>query len=186
MRWTMSDKPCEALRIRQIRSLCRGLPRRSAYLWSGMVKPRLCEVESVFESSILWSTSKRQYGVEVEGSWMFSKVPAKSILITCEHLWLEGYKSSASTEGATGEKMNSQIHKTIHLELGCSGDLNLTGTVHPVNVGTSCSGLWTGLAAVEVEHEGREIRSSLSQIRSGTWRRNLASCSLNGSRENGK
>jgi hypothetical protein len=36
--------------------------------------------------------------------------------------------------------MNSQIHKTIHPELGCSGDLNLTDTVHPVNVGTSCFG----------------------------------------------
>ena len=68
MRWTMSNKPCEALRIRQIRSLCRGLPRRSAYLWSGMVKPRLCEVESMFESPITPSTSKRQYGVEMEGN----------------------------------------------------------------------------------------------------------------------
>jgi hypothetical protein len=36
---------------------------------------------------------------------------------------------------------------------------------------------------VDVKHEGREIRSSLSQIRSGTWRRNLASCSPKGSRD---
>jgi hypothetical protein len=69
MQRTMSDKLCEALRIRQIRSQCRRRPRRSAYLWLGMVKPRLCEVESVFESSITSSIPKRQYGLQVEGNW---------------------------------------------------------------------------------------------------------------------
>ena len=94
-----------------------------------------------------------------------------------------GYKPSASIEGAASVKMKDQIHKVSHPELGCSGNLNLTDTVHPVNVGTSCLGRKTGLAATDVRHEGREIRSSLSQIRSGTWRRNLASCCLIGSRD---
>ena len=85
-----------------------------------------------------------------------------------------GLKPCASIEGATSEKMISQIHKTFHPELGCSGDLNLTDTVHLVNVGTSYLGLRTGLAATDVRYEGRGIRSSLSQVRPGTWRRNLA------------
>ena len=181
MRWTMSDKPCEALRIRWIRSQCRRLPRWSAYLWSGMVKPRSCEVESVFESSLLTSTSKRQYGVEVGGNPAFLTGWMKSMLADSANTsGYMGCKPCASTEGATGEKMISQIHKTFYPDLGCSGDLNLTVTVHPVNVGTSCLGRKTGLAATDVRCEGREIRSSLSQIRSGTWRRNLASCSLKG------
>jgi hypothetical protein len=87
-----------------------------------------------------------------------------------------GYKPSASIEGATSEKIRGQIHKASYPELGCSGDLNLTVTVHSVNVGTSCLGGNTGLAAVDVRHEGRESRSSLSGGKLRTWRRTLASC----------
>ena len=142
MQWTMSNKLYEALGIRRIRSLCRGLPRWSAYLWSGMVKPRLCKVESVYESSIPQSTSKRQYGVEVEGNPKFTSVWVKCTgADTSGYL---GYKSSASTEGAACVKMGDQIHKDSYPELGCSGDLNLTDTVHSVNVGTSCFGCERG------------------------------------------
>jgi hypothetical protein len=180
MRWIMSNKPCEALRIRQIRSQCRRLPRWSAYLWSGMVKPRSCEVESVFEGSKSQNTLKRQYRVEMEGNWKVLRIPVKSEIHLHKCLWLVGYKSCTSIGGATGERIGDQINKDSYPETGCSGDLNLTDTVHPVNVGTSYLGRKTGLAATEVGYEGREIRSSLSQIRSGTWRRNLASCSLKG------
>ena len=51
-----------------------------------------------------------------------------------------GYKPCASIEGATSEKIGDQIHKDSYPEMGCSGDLNLTDTVHSVNVGTSCFG----------------------------------------------
>ena len=54
--------------------------------------------------------------------------------------------------------MRDQIHKDSYPELGCSGDLNPTVTVHLVNVGTSCLGGNTGLAAVDVRHGGRESR----------------------------
>jgi hypothetical protein len=183
MQWTMSKKLCEALRIMQIRSQRRRLPRRSAYLWSGMVKPRSCEVESVYESSTLPPISKRRYGIEMGGNWKYVALLVKSSPCPCESLWLVECKSSSSIEGARSDKMSSQIHKTSHPELGCSGDLNLTVTVHPVNVGTSCFGGYTGLAAVDEKHEGREIRSSRSQGKPDTWRRTLASCGLIGSRE---
>ena len=183
MQRTVSDKLCEALRIRQIRSQRRRLPRWSAYLWSGMVKPRSCEVESVYEGSKSWTTLKRRYRVEMVGNWKGQHVPVKSGLCSRKCLWLFGYKPSTSIGGAKGEEIGDQIHKDSYPELGRSGDLNLTDTVHPVNVGTSCFGRMTGLAAVDVRHEGREIRSSLSQIRSGTRRRNLASCSPKGSRD---
>ena len=52
-----------------------------------------------------------------------------------------GYKLCASIEGVTNEKIRDQTHKDSYPELGCSGDLNLTDTVQPVNVGTSCFGL---------------------------------------------
>jgi hypothetical protein len=142
MRWTMSDKPCEALRIRRIRRQCRRRPRWFAYLWSGKVKPRLCEVESVFESSISPSISKRQYGMkQMEGNPKSFPIWMKSTYIggvnTSGYM---GYKPCASIEDATSDKMKGQIHKTLHPELGCSGDLNLTDTVHSVNVGTSYLG----------------------------------------------
>ena len=79
--------------------------------------------------------------------------------------------------------MKDQIHKDFHPELGCSGDLNLTVTVQPVNVGTTHLGRKTGLAATDVGCVGRETRSSLSQIRSGTWRRSRACCYSKGSRQ---
>ena len=85
-----------------------------------------------------------------------------------------GYKPCAIVEGAKSEKMISQINKTSHPELGCSGNLNLTVTVYPVNVGTPYIGRRTGLAAVEVMYGGRESRSSLSEGKPRTWRRTLA------------
>ena len=79
--------------------------------------------------------------------------------------------------------MRDQIHKDSYPELGCSGDLNPTVTVHLVNVGTSCFGLRTGLAAVDVKHEARRIHSSQSQRKSDTWQRNPANQKLKGSRD---
>ncbi len=73
-----------------------------------------------------------------------------------------------------GQIMRNQ-NKTYHPDMGCSGSLNPTVTVHLVNVGTSCLGGNTGLAGVDVRHEGRESRSSLSQGKPDTWRRTLAS-----------
>ena len=73
-----------------------------------------------------------------------------------------------------GQIMGSQ-NKTFHPDMGCSGSLNPTVTVHLVNVGTSCIGRRTGLAAADVIHGGRESRSSLSQGKPDTWRRTLAS-----------
>jgi len=87
-----------------------------------------------------------------------------------------GYKPSTSAEGARSEKkMAGQIHKTCHPNLGCSGSLSPTVTVHFVNVGTPCFGQMAGLAAAEVEHGGRESRSSQNQGKPDTWRRTLAS-----------
>ena len=71
--------------------------------------------------------------------------------------------------------MRGQIHKTSHPDMGCSGNLSPTETVHLVNVGTSCIGLTTGLAAVEVICGGRENRSSQSGGKLRTWQRILAS-----------
>ncbi len=87
----------------------------------------------------------------------------------------KGYKPCSSTEGARSEKMTGQIHKTCHPELGCSGNLNSSGTVYLVNVGTSCIGPRTGLAAADVMHGGRKNRSSRSGGKLRTWRRILAS-----------
>jgi hypothetical protein len=38
------------------------------------------------------------------------------------------------------DKMIGQIHKSFHPDMGCSGSLPSTATVHLVNVGTSCLG----------------------------------------------
>jgi len=79
--------------------------------------------------------------------------------------------------------MRDQTHKDSYPDMGCSGSLNPTGTVHLVNVGTSCFGPRTGLAAVDVKHEARRIHSSRSQRKSDTWRRNLANQKFKGSRD---
>ena len=71
--------------------------------------------------------------------------------------------------------MGDQRDKDSHPELGCSGSLSLTVTVHLVNVGTSCLGRKTGLAATDVRYEGRESRSSLRAGKPSTWRRTLVS-----------
>ena len=71
--------------------------------------------------------------------------------------------------------MRDQTHKDSHPDMGCSGSLNPTGTVHLVNVGTSCLGVRTGLAAVDEKHEGRESRSSRRYGKHTTWPRTLAS-----------
>jgi hypothetical protein len=67
------------------------------------------------------------------------------------------------------------LNKTCHPDMGCSGNLNSSGTVYLVNVGTSYPGLRAGLAAVEVGYGGRESRSSLSRGKLCAWRRTLAS-----------
>lgn len=178
MRWTMSNKPCEALRTMQIRGQRRRHSRWSANLWLGMVKPKGYDRLNPY--------LKSQYGGTSQGDDMRCRQKVisgqldemKSELSMCECLWLKGYKPSTSVEGARGEKMEGQINKTFHPELGCSGDLNPTVTVHLVNVGTSCIGRKTGLAATKVIHEGRESRSSLSQGKPDTWRRTQASCEV--------
>ena len=70
--------------------------------------------------------------------------------------------------------MTGQIHKTCHPDMGCSGNLNSSGTVHLVNVGTSCLGGNTGPAAVDVRHGGRNGHSSLSEGKPRAWRRVVA------------
>lgn len=99
----------------------------------------------------------------------------KSEYFERECLWLLGYKPSTSVEGVRNDKMRDQIHKDFHPELGCSGGLNLTDTVYLVNVGTSCLGRKTGLAATDVRYEGRSSRSSLRYGKHATWRRTIAS-----------
>lgn len=174
MQGIMSKNLCEALRKTQIRSTSQ-LPRGSANLWSDMVNPRSCEDESVLETSTSMSTSKRRYGVEVEGNpeAQFIGVKSDDELRRC--LWLLGYKPSTSIEGARSEKMRDQTHKDSHPGLGCSGSLNPTVTVHLVNVGTPYLGYMTGLAAADVRCGGRESRSSLRYGKHTTWRRTLAS-----------
>lgn len=109
MRWTRSNKPCEAPRIMQIRDQCRRPPRWSANLWLGMVKPRLCEVESVFEASSVLTISKRQYGMEAVGNptqsvgWMKSTYADGAN--TSGYM---GYKPSATAEGVTDDKMETE------------------------------------------------------------------------------
>jgi len=66
-------------------------------------------------------------------------------------------------------------NKTFYPDLGCSGNLSSTVTVHLVNVGTLCLGHLAGLAATNVGRRGRKSRSSLSQGKPDTWRRTLAS-----------
>ena len=135
----MSEKPCEVSMKMQIRSQRRRLPRWSANLWSNKVTSRLCETEPVLETSSALSISKRRYGMETKGSFSPVMREMKSKHSSCECLWLLGYKSSTFVEGARSGKMAGQIHKACH-PLGCSGNLNPTVTVHPVNVGTSCFG----------------------------------------------
>jgi len=67
MQWTMSKKLCEAPMKRRVRDTSQ-TPKRLAYLWMGMIKPRLFEVESMLEASIFPTISKRRYGMEVEGT----------------------------------------------------------------------------------------------------------------------
>ena len=179
MQGRMSGNLYEALMKRPIRAERRTAPRWSADLWLDMANPRLCKDEPMCEASKRRSISKRRYGMEAEGNSLDHLKGMKSKMYVCKCLWLLGYKPCTSAEGAESEKMIGRMHKTYHLDLGCSGSLSPTETVHFVNVGTSCFG-WkgkpTGLAAVEVKHEGRESRSSLSQGKPDTWRRTLASC----------
>jgi len=134
-----------------------------------MVKPRLRSRLNPCWKSQYAHPSRRRNWVETEGSPKDMPIGTKSSFLACECLWLMGCKSSTSVEGVRSVKMRDQIHKDSHPELGCSGNLNPTDTVHPVNVGTSCLGLWTGLAAVDVRHEGRESRSNLRYGKHTTW-----------------
>ena len=175
MQGKMSDNLCEALVKMSIRAERRTAPRWSANLWLNMANPRLCEDESMCEASKCRPISKRRYGMEAEGnpeSGMQDEKREGSMRMPLAI----GYKPCTSAEGAESGKMIGQIHKTYHPDLGRSGSLSSTETVRFVNVGTSCLGGNTGLAAVDVRYGGRESRSSLSQGKPGTWRRTLASC----------
>ena len=81
--------------------------------------------------------------------------------------------------------MTGQIHKTCYPELGCSGNLNSSGTVYLVNVGTSCIGGRTGLTAADVIHGGRNGCSSLRYGKHITWRRAVASRKSDRKQRNG-
>ena len=120
MQWKMSKKLYGAWVKRRVR-VTPQTPRRLAYLWMDMIKPKLFEVESVFETPIFPIISKRRYGMKAEGNPVFHLDRMKSILFSCESLWLIGYKPCSSAEGATCGKITGQIHKTCYPELECSG-----------------------------------------------------------------
>jgi len=71
--------------------------------------------------------------------------------------------------------MIGQINKTNHPELGCNGDLNLSETVHSLNVGDLHSVREDGSAATEVECKSRNSRSSRSEVTPRTGRRAVVS-----------
>jgi len=175
MQRTMSNNLCEVPMKRSIRDRTSIVLKKVGLPETDMVKSKLCEIESVLETSILEGISKRRYGVQMEGNPQAMDMGMKSSCLTCECLWLSEYKSSTSIEGARSEKTRDQIHKDSCPELGCSGNLSLVVTVHPVNVGTLLSGLMTGLAAVDVESRGRNSRSSLGEGKPRTWRRAVVS-----------
>jgi hypothetical protein len=92
-------------------------------------------------------------------------------------IWVKAMHFRRGRKERKDDRTNKEmtLNKTYHPELGCSGGLNLTVTVHLVNVGTLCLGRMTGLAAVDERHKGRESRSSLRYGKHTTWRRTLAS-----------
>ena len=162
MQWTMSKKLCEVPMKRSIRGKRRMHPRRSAYLRQIWLNRSCVRLNPCMKPHYFRSILKRRYGIQMEGNPQSRIMRMKSRLSTYGCLWLSEYKPSTSIEGVRNEKIRDQIHKDSYPELGCSGNLSLVVTVHPVNVGTSCFGRETGLAAVEVKHEGRSSRSSLS------------------------
>jgi len=175
MQRTMSNNLCEVPMKRSIRGKRRIHPRRSAYLrqiWS----TRSCvRVNPCWKSQQCIISQNDDMGYRWKGNLWFDSTEMKSSSETCECLWLSEYKPCTSIGGARSEKIRDQIHKDSYPELGCSGDLSLVVIVHPVNVGTSCFGRkWTGQAAVEVKHEGRNSRSSRGYGKHITWRRAVA------------
>lgn len=140
MRWIMSRKLCEVPMKRSIRGRTSIAPKKVGLPETDMVNPRSFEDESVLETSIEYSISKRRYGIQMEGNSQFGIMRMKSSPYAYECLWLSEYKSGTSIEGVRNEKTGDQIHKDSCPELGCSGNLSLVVTVHPVNVGTSCFG----------------------------------------------
>lgn len=175
MQRTMSNNLCEVPMKRSIRGRTSIVPKKVGLPETDMVKSKLCEIESVYETSLMFGISKRRYGVQMEGNPQAANMWMKSSPPTYECLWLSEYKSCTSIEGVRDEKTRDQIHKDSCPELGCSGNLSLVVTVHPVNVGTLFSGLMTGLAAVDVENRGRNSRISLSGGKPRTWRRAVVS-----------
>ncbi len=173
----MSNNLCEVPMKRSIRGNTSNAPNKVGLPETNMVNPKLCEDESVYETSILDSISKRRYGIQMGGNPQPEQMGMKSSHCPCKCLWLSEYKPSTSIEGARSAKTGDQIHKDSCPELGCSGDLSFV-VVHPVNVGTSCFGRETGLAAVDVKHEGRSSRSSRSKGKPCTWRRTTANCQV--------
>ncbi len=171
----MSKKLCEVPMKRSIRGKRRMHPRRSAYLRQIWLNRSCVRLNPCMKPHYFRSILKRRYGIQMEGNPQSQIMRMKSRLSTYECLWLSEYKSSTSIEGVRNEKIRDQIHKDSYPELGCSGNLSLVVTVHPVNVGTLFSGLMTGLAAVDVECRARSSRSSLSGGKPRTWRRAVAS-----------
>lgn len=170
MQWTMSNKLCEVPMKRSIRGKRQMHPRGSAYLrriWS----IRSCvRMNPCMKPHYIIVSQKWRYGMQAKGNPLVLSKRAKSSASLCECLWLSEYKLSTFAEGARSVKTGDQIHKDSCPDLGCSGDLSFV-VVHPVNVGTSCFGRKTGLAAVDVKHEGRSSRSSRSEGKPRTWRR---------------
>ena len=174
MQRIMSNNLCEVPMKRSIRGKRRYTPKKVGLPETDMVNPKSGEGESVLETSIYNSTSKRRYGVQMEGNLRVDSTKMKSSCFLYECLWLSEYKSSTSIEGVRNEKIGDQIYKDSYPNLGCSGNLSLVVIVHPVNVGTLFSGLMTGLAAVDVENRGRSSRSSQRYGKHITGRRTTA------------
>lgn len=86
MQGTKSNNLCEAPREMSIRDKRRMYPRGSANLWSNMVNPRWFEDESVQETSLRDSISKRRYGIQTEGNLKRMVSGMKSRWVLCECL----------------------------------------------------------------------------------------------------
>ena len=136
----MSDNLCEAPMKRSIRDTRRIYPRRSAYLRQIWLNRSGVRLNPCLNPHYISSISKRRYGVQMEGNPHGVHLGMKSSILLCKCLLLSEYKLSTSIEGVRNEKTRDQIHKDSCPELGCSGNLSLVVTVHPVNVGTSCFG----------------------------------------------
>ena len=88
MQRTMSNNLCEVPMKRSIRGNTSNAPNKVGLPETNMVNPKLCEDESVYETSILDSISKRRYGIQAEGSPIGNRYGMKNSEIAYERLWL--------------------------------------------------------------------------------------------------